>query len=90
VKNTGMTQIFKDGFENISDVFLRVSNIKQKTFVEVNEVGTEAAAVTIIEMDTTGHFGDYPFFANRPFLYLIKENSTGSIMFIGRMDEPEE
>ena len=95
VKNAGMERIF-DGnfaeFENISDVPLFVSNIKQKTFVEVNEEGTEAAAVTVIEFAFTsaGPGTGIPFFANRPFLYLIKEKSTGVILFIGRMDEPKE
>jgi serpin B len=94
VRNAGMKLIF-DGhladFSNISDVPLFVSDIKQKTFVEVNEAGTEAAAVTVIQMDytSTGSSGPTSFFANRPFLYLIKEKSTGVILFIGRMDEPK-
>ena len=95
VKNVGMQLIFDRNladFTNISDVFLFVSDIKQKTFVEVNEEGTEAAAVTVIQMDKTsaGPGTIVQFFANRPFLYLIKEKSTGAILFIGRMDEPKE
>jgi serpin B len=93
VKNVGMKRIFSGGFENISDALLLVSAIKQKTFVGVNEEGTEAAAVTWVEMETSSGGGtDMPvqFFANRPFLYLIKERSTGAILFIGRMDEPQE
>jgi len=90
VKNVGMQRIFMGGFANISDGDLAVSNIKQKTFVEVNEEGTEAAAVTVIEIVETsiGPGSSVPFYANRPFLYLIKEKSTGAILFIGRMDEP--
>jgi len=94
VKNVGMQLIFqfRNEFINIADIDLSVSNIKQKTFVEVNEEGTEAAAVTVIEVSRTsgvgsGEFG-FSFFANRPFLYLIKEKSTGAILFIGRMDDP--
>jgi serpin B len=92
VQNAGMKRIFRGGFANISDVPLLVSDIIQKTFVEVNEAGTEAAAVTVIEMFVTsiGGGGAIPFIANRPFLYLIKEKSTGAILFIGRMDEPVE
>jgi len=87
VMNVGMQRIFQGGFANISDIDLFVSEIKQKTFVEVNEEGTEAAAVTSILMIMS-----LPpsFIANRPFLYLIKEKSTGAILFIGRMDEPKE
>ena len=94
VKNVGMQQIFQGGFDNISDISLPVSDILQKTFVEVNEDGTEAAAITITDIVTSD--GDSPppppvsFFANRPFLYIIKERSTGAILFIGRMDEPKE
>jgi len=100
VKNVGMQRIFVPTiaeFDNIVDTKvisdLYVSNIKQKTFVEVNEEGTEAAAVTVVEIGVTS-VGPGPapiqFFANRPFLYLIKEKSTGAILFIGRMDEPKE
>ena len=91
VKNVGMLRIFFGGLGNISDSPLAVSNIKQKTFVEVNEEGTEAAAVTVIsvfETSSGGGSASIPFFANRPFLYLIKEKSTGAILFIGRMDDP--
>ena len=102
VENMGMKLIFDEfraDFENMYDKSilsenLYVSEIKQKTFVEVNEEGTEAAAVTvIIGVTGEGNGGSLvpvPFFANRPFLYLIKEKSTGTILFIGRMDEPEE
>jgi len=92
VMNVGMKQIFHGGFENISDVGLQVSEIKQKTFVEVNEEGVEAAAVTVISMleISPGPDSVVQFLANRPFLYLIKEKSTGVILFIGRMDEPVE
>ena len=93
VFNVGMKRIFSGGFGNISDGPLAVSNIKQKTFVEVNEEGTEAAAVTVIELRESYNPGtpqQIPFFANRPFLYLIKEKSTGVILFIGRMDNPKE
>jgi len=93
VKNAGMQRIFQPLGEltNIADANLFVSNIKQKTFVEVNEEGTEAAAVTAINIMATSTAGsETSFFANRPFLYLIKEKSTGAILFIGRMDEPKE
>ena len=93
VVNVGMKRIFMSGgLYNISDDLLRVSEIKQKTYVEVNEKGTEAAAVTVIAIvDSAGPPPPppIPFFANRPFLYLIKEKSTGVILFIGRLDKPE-
>ena len=90
VKNVGMQRIFVGGFVNISDADLAVSGIRQKTFVEVNEEGTEAAAVTVNYLVSGVPRDPVQFFADRPFLYLIKERSTGAILFIGRMDEPEE
>lgn len=94
VKDLGMEQMFKGGFKNISDDDLWVSDILQKTFVEVNEEGTEAAAATtIIMVGASGRqkkIKPVRFFADRPFLYLIREKSTGAILFIGRMDEPVE
>jgi serpin B len=93
VKDAGMQRIFSGGFGNISDASLAVSDIRQKTFVEVNEEGTEAAAVTVIEIFITSPGPEtlrIPFIANRPFLYLIRERSTGAILFIGRMDDPQE
>ena len=89
LQNVGMKRIFLGGLANIADADLAVSKVKQKTFVEVNEEGTEAAAVTVIEMKNTSSTSP-SFYANRPFLYLIKEKSTGAILFIGRMDEPGE
>jgi serpin B len=69
---------------------LCVSQVKQKTFAEINEEGTEAAAVTVIDMVTSaGPDSLRPeikeFYVVRPFLYFIKEQSTGTIFFIGEM-----
>ncbi len=95
VANLGIRRIFAPG--NLGgiadDPNLAVSAIKQKTFVEVNEEGTEAAAVTIVGVLTTSAPSNplpIPFYADRPFLYLIRERSTGAILFMGRMDNPEE
>jgi len=93
--NFGMKQIFIGGFTNIADTSLYVSDIKQKTFVEVNEEGTEAVVLTATVIGY-GSIRKAPpiepvhFFANRPFLFLIREKSSGVILFIGRIDEPHE
>ena len=90
--NMGMDRMFYSGFANISDFPTSVSNIRQKTFVEVNEEGAEAAVVTIAEivvaLGTLRAPEPVRFFADRPFLFLIKENSSGVILFIGRIDDP--
>ena len=59
--------------------------MKQVAKIEVNEQGTEAAAVTVIGMETTSDKPDRAIFhANRPFIYIISEQSTGVILFIGQ------
>ncbi len=88
VADLGMKQIFGEGgLTGIADdPRLVVYDIMHKTFVEVNEEGTEAAAVTAVIAGPTSVGAS--FHANRPFIYLIREKSTGAILFIGRMDNP--
>ncbi len=65
---------------------LYLSHVKQKTFIEVNEEGTEAAAATAVGVSTTS----VPslFAADRPFIYLIRERLSGVILFAGVMRDP--
>lgn len=92
--DAGIGQIFNGDFSNIANENLSVSNVLQKTFVEVDEEGTEAAAITssmIVGYGTMRTPNEpIPFFANRPFLCLIREKSSGVILFIGRVDDPRE
>jgi serpin B len=69
---------------------LRISKVLHKSFVEVNEEGTEAAAVTSVEMVNTSYPGpvNTTFYVDRPFLFAIRENSTGTILFIGLVRNP--
>jgi len=78
-------------FSEISDEMdLFISFVKHKSFIDVNEKGTEAAAVTIIGFETTS-VPSYPqFIANRPFLFAIREKYTNSILFIGQVVNPSE
>ena len=71
---------------------LVISKVKHKTFVEVDEVGTEAAAVTSVEIEITSigpGGGAIPFIVNRPFLFLIQEKDSGAILFMGQVYKPE-
>jgi len=71
---------------------LFISRVIHQTFIDVQEEGTEAAAATIVEiLETSGVGGSSPIYfkADKPFLYLIKENSTGAIIFIGKVGKPE-
>ena len=64
-----------------SEVF--ISNMFQKAVIELDEDGTEAAAVTVIDM-TESIPRSATFHANRPFFYIISEQSTGTIFFMGQ------
>ena len=68
-----------------------ISKMRQKAKIKVNEEGSEAAAVTVAEMAYTTAFTpqprEYPkatFHANRPFVYVIREASSGVILFVGK------
>ena len=61
-----------------------IAYMKQAAKITVDEEGTQAAAVTVIGMEATGIPETYFFHANRPFLYTISEQSTGTIFFIGQ------
>ena len=68
---------------------LFVSQVVQKAFVEVNEEGAEAAAVTDCEMcDGVGM--DPEFTCDRPFMFLIRDNLTGIILFSGHVTDPSK
>jgi serpin B len=69
---------------------LFVDRIRQRAVIEVNEEGTEAAAVTTIsKTETSKAPRDAPSFrADHPFLFIIRENSTGLILFLGRVADP--
>lgn len=85
LKRLGMNRAFSSGdadFSNLSNESLYVSNFRQKTYVKLDEKGTEAAAVTIADMRKNAAEGLFLSF-DRPFIYLIRESSTGAILFIG-------
>ncbi len=69
---------------------LLIDYVKHKSFIEVNEEGTEAAAVTIVAIERTSAGGPekIPFYVNKPFLYTITERSTGAVLFIGTVKNP--
>jgi len=87
LKNMGMKQAFSDvaNFSGISNDLLQISEVKHKTYVTVDEDGTEAAAVTSIEIGTLSMSPHMVFMVDRPFLFVIREKSTGVILFIGKM-----
>lgn len=83
---------FNADFSKINpDRQLYISRVIHKSFIEVNEEGTEAAAVTVVEIFETSAGGEtfIPFYVNQPFLFAIKEQYTNSIIFIGKVMDPE-
>lgn len=88
LKDCGMTDAFtgKANFSKMSTVPMCIDKVLQKTFVDVYEKGTEAAAVTVVEMKVTsvGPTKQIIFDVNRPFIYAIRERSTGAILFLGQ------
>ena len=90
----GMENAFKPSadFSKMADIVtgdtLFIGDVKQKTFIDVNTKGTEAAAVTVVEMAVNSSVPPTPkkvaFTADRPFFFIIRETSTGSILFIGQ------
>jgi serpin B len=66
---------------------LFISEVRHKTFVKVDEKGTEAAAVTSIGFGTTG-VQQPSFVVDHPFLFVIRESHSGTILFIGKIGDP--
>ena len=69
-----------------------ISNVKHKSYVKVDEEGTEAAAVTSIEISLTSAIGGPDKFymrMDKPFIFVIKDNQTNSLLFMGKIMNPE-
>jgi len=79
-ENADFTNLYKPG-----GVF--ISRVKHKTFVQVDEEGTEAAAVTVVEIGYTSEPQGFAMRIDRPFVFMIRENNSGSILFIGRIEK---
>jgi len=87
LKELGMVKAFGPAdFSNINpDAGLYISMVKHNSFVEVNEEGTEAAAVTVVEIVETSMPPVIPFVVDRPFLFAIRETTTNTILFMGKV-----
>ena len=80
--NADFTGINKNG-----DLY--ISFVKHITFVEVNETGTEAAAVTVVGVGTTGiEPTGFVMRVDRPFIFVIRDHHSGTLLFMGRIVEP--
>ena len=98
LKQMGMNAPFGD-FADFSDMLegggITIGDVIHKAFVEVSEKGTEAAAATAVIIVPTSvseksvEIKEINFVANHPFLYYIKDNATGSILFMGHIHNPK-
>ncbi|ERE73769.1 serpin B10 isoform X3 [Cricetulus griseus] len=92
LSSMGMTDAFSQGeadFSNMSsERNLFLSNVFHKTFVEINEEGTEAAAGTGSEVSVRIKTPSIEFNADHPFLFFIRHNKTNTILFYGRFCSP--
>ena len=91
LKSMGMPSAFELEMANFSrispDPLLRIHAVVQKTFVDVNEEGTEAAAATAVIMDSPSE--PPSFIVNRPFVFAIRERLTNTILFLGKIVKPK-
>ncbi len=82
----GMRDAFSDGiadFSRLTTQSVVISEVKQKTYVDINEEGTTAAAVTNTEISVTS--ATPQFRVERPFIFVIRERLTGTILFMGKI-----
>lgn len=90
----GMEVAFNPGMADFSRInpnaALFISKVLHKTFIQVDEEGTEAAAVTIVQIKNTSAGPDNTFFMrlDRPFVFVINEKNTEAIMFVGKIMKP--
>lgn len=98
LKALGMGIAFDEGRANFSGMIqtqgqnVYISRVKHKTFAEVNEEGTEAAAVTSTEMRTTSMAVPRQRFnmvVDRPFFCAIRDNTSGAVLFMGSIYDPQ-
>jgi len=96
LEGLGMTDAFEpdradfSGMDGNRDLY--ISSVQHKAFVAVDEKGTEAAAATAVIMGVTSAPIGEPITLtiDRPFIYLIRDGQTGSILFLGRVVDPSQ
>lgn len=95
LKALGMAVAFDDAQADFSRMHVRppvvfISSVKHKTYVNVNEEGTEAAAATAIGMGVTCACQPPPILIDRPFIFALRENLSGTILFMGVIRNPAD
>jgi serpin B len=92
LEEMGMRDAFdrkKADFTGLSSMKgLHITAVVHKAFIDLNEAGTEAAAATAVVIGTASAPPEATFHADHPFVYLIRDNKTGSVLFMGRVVNP--
>lgn len=94
LEGLGMQEAFIPGTANFSGMSgdpLVVSEVVQKCFVEANEQGTEAAAVTTVQVRATAVMRSpkpFEMIVDRPFFFVISDKPTGTLLFMGIVNDP--
>lgn len=88
LEEMGATGLFNADadFSALASQAFWLGSIRQKTYIEVNEAGTEAAAVTVVDGTRAA---PAELICDRPFLFAIRENHTGAILFFGSVVDPQ-
>ncbi|MBQ7030352.1 MAG: serpin family protein [Thermoguttaceae bacterium] len=103
LKKAGVVSAFEDGADFARMTAdgeagrrenLKVDQAKQAAFLSVDENGTEAAATAVMTATGVAAPGNAPppppkFYADRPFFYFLRDNTTGAVLFAGRLVDPE-
>jgi len=95
LSDMGMEDAFSPGAADFSGINgqkndLYISKVIHKAFVEVNEEGTEAAAATAVILDIKALIEELVFKADHPFIFFIRDKEAGSILFMGRVMDPNK
>ena len=81
-------------FEKIADYDMSISNVAQKTFIDLSESGTKAAAVTVVTFDANAIAPTEPEVVevtfDKPFIYIIKDKNSDELLFFGVVYSPTE
>ncbi len=96
LQSLGIKQAFTDGdftpaFQNTTPSIqpIQISDVRHKTFIQIDEKGTEAAASSFFEAKFSAA-PEYTFIADRPFIFQIIDLKTDTIVFMGRVSDPKE
>ena len=94
LKSLGMKAAFEPGTADFSGMdgtrSLFISDVIHKAFIDVAEKGTEAAAATAVVIGNSSMPSGLQVYATRPFLYFLRDQPTGAILFMGRVLDPTQ